>query len=82
MKEKSSPIGEMTWQLCDFTNSIWIGLGNSADAKPAVALLLDISYHSLEGGAASDGWECLGDDAIGNAFKALLHKCFTLERKE
>lgn len=57
-------------------------MGNIADAQPAVAFLLDFGYHSLEGGAATDGGECLGDDAIGDALKALLYKRFTLERKE
>jgi len=75
---RSSPVWEVTWQLCHFTNSIWIRSGNSADIQLAVTLLLDFSYHSLEGGAATDGGKCLGGDAVGNALKALLHKCFTL----
>lgn len=64
---RSSPIGEMTRQLCHFTDSIRISLGHGADVQLAVTLLLDVGYHSLEGGAATDGWECLGGNAIGDA---------------
>lgn len=71
----------MTWQLCHFSNGIWVRSGNSADIQLAVALLLNFSDHSLEGGAAADGGECLGGDTISNAFKALLHKCFTLRKQ-
>lgn len=73
-----SPVWKVTWQLCHFTNSIWIWSGNRADIQLAVTLLLDFGYHSLKGGAAADGEECLRGDAIGNALKALLHKRFTL----
>lgn len=77
-KRKSSPIREVTRKLCHFTNSIWIRSSHSADIQLAITLLLDLWYHSLKGGAAADGGECLRGDAIGNTLKALLHKCFTL----
>lgn len=73
-----SPIWEVARQLSHLADSVRIGPGDRADIQFAVALLQDFGYHSLECGAATDGREHLGGDAIGNALKALFHKCFTL----
>lgn len=77
---RNSPVGEVAWELSHLSNSIWIGAGDSADIQLAVALLLNFWGHSLEGGAAADGEEHLGGDAVGNALEALFHKGFALHK--
>lgn len=76
------PIGEVAGQLRHFANGIWIESGDGADVQLAVTLLLDVGDHSLESGAASDGGERLGGDAVRDALKALLHERFTLWPEE
>lgn len=75
---RSSPVGEVTGQLGHLADGVRIAPGHGADVQLAVALLLDLGDHSLEGGAAAEGGEGFGGDAVGNALETLLHKCFTL----
>lgn len=81
-RERNPPVREVAGYLCYFANSIWIESGNGTNIQLAVALLLDVRYHSLESGAASDCGKCLGGDAVSNALKALLHESFTLWQEE
>lgn len=77
---RNSPVGEVAWELCHLSDGIWVDAGDSADIQLAVALLLNLWDHSLEGGAAADGGEHLWGDAIGNALEALFHKGFALHK--
>lgn len=62
------PVGEVIGQLDDFSDGFRVALGDAADVQLAVAFLLHLGDHPLEGGAPPDGEENLGGDPVGDAF--------------
>ena len=75
------PVGEVGGHLHHLTDGIWVGARHGAQVQLAVALLLHLRDHPLEGGAAAEGGEGLGGDAVSNALQTLLHKGFTLKTR-
>ena len=71
----------MAGQLGHLSDGVRVGAGHGAQVQLAVALLLHLRDHPLEGGAAAEGGEGLGGDAVSNALQTLLHKGFTLKTR-
>jgi hypothetical protein len=61
------PVGEVIGQLYDFSDGFRVALGDAANVKLAVAVLLHLGDHPLESRTPPNGKEYLGGDPIGDA---------------
>lgn len=60
-------VGEVIGQLYDFSDGFRVALGDAANVKLAVAVLLHLGDHPLESRTPPNGKEYLGGDPIGDA---------------
>lgn len=72
------PVWKMSGHLNHLSNHVSVGPDHSTDPQPAVAFLLNLGDHFLEGGTAPYGLINLGGDAFGNTLDAFLDKGLAL----